>query len=169
VGGLEDSRGGFDGLVAAARRLDEATADLIAELHARVGLGRVIGGLIQIRSALLANHDVSIILASHDLTLSADLLPGLYVLGTEEMIETVVENLIENAVSFSPAGSELLVHLARDGRFAHLTIFDQGSGVPAEQLECIFDRYYSERRAEAASDATSSYFGIGLWIARRNV
>jgi len=59
--------------------------------------------------------------------------------------------------------------LARDGRFAHLTISDQGTGVPTEQLERIFDRYYSERRAEAASDATSSYFGIGLWIARRNV
>ena len=169
IGVLEYSLDRLDGLVASARRLDEATADLIAEPHAPVDLGRVIGGLIQIRSAILVDHDVSIILASHDLTLSADLLPGLYVLGTEEMIETVVENLIENAVSFSPAGSEILVHLARDGRFAHLTISDQGSGVPAEQLECIFDRYYSERRAEAASDATSSYFGIGLWIARRNV
>ena len=169
IGVLEHSLDRLDGLVASARRLDEATADLIAEPRTPVDLGRVIGGLIQIRSAILADHDVSIILASHDLTLSADLLPGLFVLGTEEMIETIVENLIENAVSFSPAGSEILVHLARDGRFAHLTISDQGAGVPAEQLERIFDRYYSERRAEAAGDATSSYFGIGLWIAHRNV
>jgi len=169
IGVLEHSLDRLDGLVASARRLDEATADLIAEPRTPVDLGRVIGGLIQIRSAILADHDVSIILASHDLTLSADLLPGLFVLGTEEMIETIVENLIENAVSFSPAGSEILVHLARDGRFAHLTISDQGAGVPAEQLERIFDRYYSERRAEPASDATSSYFGIGLWISRRNV
>jgi len=169
IGVVEHSLDRLDGLVASARSLDEATADLIAKPHAPVDLGHVIGGLIQIRSGILANHDVSIILASHDLTISADLLPGLYVLGTEEMIETVVENLIENAVSFSPAGSEILVHLARDGRFAHLTVSDGGTGVPAQQLERIFDRYYSERRAEAASDATSSYFGIGLWIARRNV
>ncbi len=40
-------------------------------------------------------------------------------LGTEEMIETVVDNLIDNAVSFSPGG-EILVHLTRDGSFAHL-------------------------------------------------
>ena len=66
-------------------------------------------------------------------------------------------------------GSDILVHLTRDGWFARLTISDQGPGVPAEQLERIFDRYYSERRAEAASDPTSSYFGIGLWISRRNV
>jgi two-component system sensor histidine kinase ChvG len=169
IGVVEHSLDRLDGLVASARSLDEATADLIAKPHAPVDLGHVIGGLIQIRSGILANHDVSIILASHDLTISADLLPGLYVLGTEEMIETVIENLIENAVSFSPAGSEILLHLARDGRFAHLTVSDRGTGVPAEQLERIFDRYYSERRAEAASDATSSYFGIGLWIARRNV
>jgi two-component system sensor histidine kinase ChvG len=169
IGVVEHSLDRLDGLVASARRLDEATADLIEKPRVPVDLGSVIGGLIQIRSAILANRDVSIILASHDLTISADLLPGLFVLGTEEMIETVVENLIENAVSFSPPGSEIVIHLTRDGRFAHLTISDQGPGVSADQLELIFDRYHSERRAEAASEATSSYFGIGLWISRRNV
>jgi two-component system sensor histidine kinase ChvG len=44
-------------------------------------------------------------LASHDLTITADLLPGLFVFGSEEMIETVIENLIDNAVSFSPPGA----------------------------------------------------------------
>ncbi len=169
IGVVERSLDRLDGLVASARQLDEATADLLGKPLVPVDLGRVIGGLVQIRSAILASRDVSIILASHDLTISADLLPGLYVLGTEEMVETVVENLIDNAVSFSPAGGEILIHLTRDGRFAHLTISDQGPGVPAEQLDRIFDRYFSERRADEASDGQSSYFGIGLWIARRNV
>jgi two-component system, OmpR family, sensor histidine kinase ChvG len=169
LGVVERSLDRLDGLVASARSLDEATADVIAEPRVPVDLGRVIGSLIQIRSTILASRDVSIILASHDLTISADLLPGLFVLGAEEMIETVGENLIDNAVSFSPAGSEVLVHLTRDGHFAHLTVSDEGPGVPDEQLERIFDRYYSERRPESASDAPSSYFGIGLWIARRNV
>lgn len=108
-------------------------------------------------------------LASRDLTITADLLPGLYVLGSEAMIETVLENLIDNAVSFSPMGSEILIHLAHDGRLAHLTVSDNGPGVPEGQIARIFDRYYSERRAEEAGEAPSSYFGIGLWIARRNV
>ena len=169
LGIVEHSLDRLDGLVASARRLDEATADLIAKPLIPIDLGQVIAGSIQIRSAVLASRDVSIVLASHDLTISADLLPGLFVLGTEEMIETVVENLIDNAVSFSPPGSEVLVHLTRDGRFAHLTISDQGPGAPPEQLERIFDRYYSERQAEPSDDAAPSYFGIGLWIARRNV
>jgi len=169
IGLVENSLDRLDGLVASARSLDEATADLIAEPRVPVDLGAVIGRLIQIQSAILAHRDVTIILASHDLTLTADLLPGLFVLGSEEMIETVLENLIDNAVSFSPPGSEILVHLARDGSFAHLTVSDQGPGVPAGQIDRIFDRYYSERRAETTSESPSSYFGIGLWIARRNV
>lgn len=169
IGVVEHSLDRLDGLVASARRLDEATADLIAKPRVPVDLGHVIGGVIQIQSAILASRDVTIILASHDLTITADLLPGLFVLGTEEMIETVFENLVDNAVSFSPPGSEILVHLTRDGRFAHLTVSDQGSGVAADQLERIFDRYYSERRAEPTTEAPSSYFGIGLWISRRNV
>ncbi len=169
IGLVEHSLDRLDGLVASARSLDEAMADLIAEPLVSVDLGVVIGRLIQIRSAILAGRDVTIVLASRDLTITADLLPGLFVLGTEEMIETVVENLIDNAVSFAPPGSEILVHLTRDGSFAHLTVCDQGPGVPAAQLDRIFDRYYSERRAETPGESPSSYFGIGLWIARRNV
>src|SRR5207237_1300570 len=169
IGVVEQSLDRLDGLVASARSLDEAVADVIAEPRVPVDLGHVVGRLVQIRSAILASRGVTIVLTSHGLTITADLLPGLFVLGTEEMIETVLENLIDNAVSFSPPKSEILIHLTRDGAFAVLTVSDQGPGVPAGQLDRIFDRYYSERRAEAASDNPSSYFGIGLWIARRNV
>jgi two-component system, OmpR family, sensor histidine kinase ChvG len=169
IGMLEHSLDRLDGLVASARRLDEATADLIEKPRAPVDLGRVIGGLIQIQSPILASRGLTIVLASHDLTITADLSPGLFVLGSDEMIETVLENLIDNAVSFSSPGSRILVHLTRDGGFAQLTVADEGPGVPPGQLEQIFDRYYSERRAEASNGGSSSYFGIGLWIARRNV
>jgi two-component system sensor histidine kinase ChvG len=169
IGLVEHSLDRLDGLVASARSLDEATADLIAKPRLPVDLGAIVGRLIQIQSAIVASRDVTIILASRDLTITADLLPGLFVLGTEEMIETVVENLLDNAVSFSPPGSEILIHLTRGGAYADLTVCDQGPGVPEGQLDRIFDRYYSERRAESASESATSYFGIGLWIARRNV
>jgi two-component system sensor histidine kinase ChvG len=48
-------------------------------------------------------------------------------------------------------------------------VSDHGPGIPPERLERIFDRYHSERRPETSNDSSSSYFGIGLWIARRNV
>jgi len=169
IGLVEYSLDRLDGLVASARSLDEATADLIAKPRVPVDLGAIVSRLIQIQSAIVASRDVAIILASHDLTITADLSPGLFVLGSEEMIETVFENLLDNAVSFSPPGSEILIHLRRGGAYAHLTVCDQGPGVPEGQLDRIFDRYYSERRAEAAGESPASYFGIGLWIVRRNV
>jgi two-component system, OmpR family, sensor histidine kinase ChvG len=169
LGVVEQALDRLDGLVASARRLDEAAADLIDEPQVPVDLGRVIARLIQSQAPILDSRGLKIVLASRGLTITADLLPGMLVLGSEEMIETVLENLLENAVSFSPAGNEILIHLTHDGRFAHLTVSDQGPGVPDGQIGRIFDRYYSERREEAPVETSATYFGIGLWIARRNV
>jgi two-component system sensor histidine kinase ChvG len=169
LGVVEQALDRLDGLVASARRLDEAAADLIDVPRVPVDLGRLIGRLIQSHSPLLDSRGLKIVLASRDVTITADLLPRMLVLGSEELIETVLENLIENAVSFSPTDSEILIHLTQDGRFARLIISDQGPGVPQAQIGQIFDRYYSERRNGTAIEAPPTYFGIGLWIARRNV
>jgi two-component system sensor histidine kinase ChvG len=85
------------------------------------------------------------------------------------MIETVLENLIDNAASYSPAGSEVLVRLRQERTTAHIEVIDSGPGVPPAQLDQIFDRYFSARWRSKESDATPGYFGIGLSIARRNV
>jgi two-component system, OmpR family, sensor histidine kinase ChvG len=169
IGVVEHALDRLDGLVASARELDEATADLIDEPMVPVDLGRVVAQLVQTRSAIPDDRDVTIVLASHNLTIASDLLPGVHVLGSEAMIETVFDNLIDNAVSFSPSGGEVVVHLSHTGNFADLLVSDRGPGVPEGQLEQIFDRYYSERRDDAGSETAGSYFGIGLWIARRNV
>jgi two-component system, OmpR family, sensor histidine kinase ChvG len=146
----------LDGLVASARRLDEATADLVAEPRRSIDLPRLLGKLIDSRGALLPGRDIR---------LRGELSPGIFVLGSEEMIETVLENLIDNAASYAPAGSEVLVRLRRERDTAHIEVVDAGPGVPPAQLDQIFDRYFSARWRgnESAS------FGIGLSIARRNV
>jgi two-component system, OmpR family, sensor histidine kinase ChvG len=169
IGVVEHALDRLDGLVASARELDEATADLIDEPLVPIDLGRVVGRLVQTRSAIHDDREVTVVLTSRDLTITADQLPRLYVLGSEAMIETVLDNLIDNAVSFSPPGGKVVVHLSHDGRFARLVVSDRGPGVPEGQLDRIFERYYSERRESTGGEAPGSYFGIGLWIARRNV
>ena len=95
------------------------------------------------------------------------------VAGTEEAIETVVENLIDNAISFSPGGSVVQVRLQGKGGTARMIIEDDGPGVAAEDLERIFERHFSHRPdlAGPASEngGGDSHFGIGLAIVRRNV
>jgi two-component system, OmpR family, sensor histidine kinase ChvG len=169
LGVVEQALDRLDGLVASARRLDEAAADLIDEPQRPVDLKPIIGRLIHSQSPILDGRGLRIVLTSRGRTIEADLLPATFVLGSEEMIETVLENLVENAVSFSPPDGEILMRLDQAGRFAQLTVADEGPGVPAGQIGRIFDRYYSERHDEATGETAATSFGIGLWIARRNV
>jgi two-component system sensor histidine kinase ChvG len=157
---VESSLDRLDALVASARRLDEATADLIAKPQVPVALERIVRSLVQTHSPILHSREVR---------MKVDLAPDVFVLGNEEMIETVLENLIDNAASFSPEGGEIRLRLTREGGFAHIAVSDEGPGVPGSSCERIFDRYYSARQAEGAGGSGATYFGIGLWIARRNV
>jgi two-component system sensor histidine kinase ChvG len=60
-----------------------------------------------------------------------------------------------------------------ENRFAHLTIADNGPGVPEANLPLIFERYFSARSqtrdCAPASAPTDNHYGLGLWIVRRNV
>jgi two-component system sensor histidine kinase ChvG len=85
------------------------------------------------------------------------------------MVETVVENVLDNAISFSPDGDSIGIRLEPRGEFAELLIGDSGPGVPQEDLARIFDRYFSQRPPKIGGDDEAAHFGIGLWIARRNV
>ena len=122
-----------------------------------IDLPRLLGKLIDDRGALLPGRDIK---------LRGELSPGIFVLGSEEMIETVLENLIDNAASYAPAGSEVLVRLRPERDTAHIEVIDSGPGVPPAQLDQIFDRYFSARWSPKADGAPG--FGIGLSIARRN-
>ena len=169
LGVVEHALDRLDGLVASARELDEVTADLIDQPLSRLDLGRVVRRLVQNHTAIDDGTGVKLMLSRRGIPIAPASLPRLNVLGSETMIETVLDNLIDNALSFSPPHSEVSIELRRDGAVVELSVSDQGPGVPEDRIERIFERYYSERRAETLNETPVSYFGIGLWIARRNV
>jgi len=171
LGLIESSLDKLDGLVASARRLDEATADLIDTTRAELDLSALLS------SVLNAHADV---LLHRRLLLKGHIEPGVVVFANEEMVETVIENLLDNAISFSPDGSSIGVRLTRQGDVAELLIGDAGPGVPHENLSRIFERYFSQRPREHVGNGEmgggnggggngAGHFGIGLWIARRNI
>ena len=93
----------------------------------------------------------------------------------DDLMETVIENVIDNAIEASPEGGEIEVELLREDGWAGLVVRDRGPGVPDADLERIFERYVSLRRdpiggVEAAdTDAGDAHLGIGLWVVRRNL
>ncbi|MEM9809984.1 MAG: HAMP domain-containing sensor histidine kinase [Pseudomonadota bacterium] len=82
----------------------------------------------------------------------------------------VVRNLIDNAISFSPPSGAVTIALEKDGSARHpcvlLTVTDEGPGVPEDNLESIFNRFYTSRPQGATFGSNS---GLGLAIARQIV
>jgi two-component system sensor histidine kinase ChvG len=83
--------------------------------------------------------------------------------GVGARLERVVENLLDNAVSFSPPDAPIEVGLDNDGSWVTLTICDQGPGIPEESREKVFRRFHSVRPDE---EDFGNHSGLGLAIAR---
>ena len=90
----------------------------------------------------------------------------LLVSGRESPIGQVFRNLIDNARSFSPAGGSVRVRVGRLGRKLIATVDDDGPGIPPDNLETVFERFYTSRPKGAVFGANS---GLGLSIARQIV
>ena len=92
------------------------------------------------------------------------------IMGLEPRLAQVFHNLIDNAISFSPQGAAIRVRLEpamldrRPGLLA--TVTDEGPGVPPENLESIFARFYSER---PEGEEFGRHSGLGLSICRQIV
>jgi two-component system sensor histidine kinase ChvG len=166
---LENSVDRLDQLVSTARRMDEAMAELLDPPRQRVDLSHLL------RRMMVAYVSV---VEGRGLRLATELEDQVHVRASEELLETVVENVIDNAISVSPAGGRINVRLRRNKRWAHITIQDEGPGVPPEDLERIFERRFSTRPQQpswagtgdaAGNGGTHMHAGIGLWIVRRNI
>ncbi|WP_292389783.1 sensor histidine kinase, partial [Mesorhizobium sp.] len=85
------------------------------------------------------------------------------VIGEGTMLREMIVNLVDNALRYTPAGGTVTVQLAAIGREGVLTVTDTGPGIPAEEREQVFERFY--RIAGAAEEGS----GLGLAIVREVV
>lgn len=84
-----------------------------------------------------------------------------------DRLAQVFENLLDNAVSFSPDGGRVDVELQSQPKDIAVRIVDQGCGVPPEHRERIFDRFFSYRTQSASSSRPKNgHAGLGLAIVR---
>ena len=152
----------LDHLVSSSRQLDETVAELLDPPRELVDVSRL-------ASRLLSSYQEPAV--SRNLRIRADLQQGVAVRASEDLLETVLETVIDNAISVSKAGGDLQVDLKIYGRQAVLSVRDRGPGVPAQHLERIFERYVSMRDDENGETpaGSSQHRGIGLWIVRRNL
>lgn len=88
---------------------------------------------------------------------------AMVVAGEGSRLERVFENLIDNALSFSPDGGTVAIAVRRAADAVEVRVDDDGPGVPEEARESIFRRFHSVR---PSSEAFGQHSGLGLAIAR---
>ncbi len=91
-----------------------------------------------------------------------------FVLADEGKTEVILTNLLENAVNYSPPGSEIVVETTTDPTTNEVlvSVIDQGIGIPPEYHEKIFDQFY---RVDTEGKDKAKGRGLGLYISRRLV
>jgi two-component system sensor histidine kinase SenX3 len=88
---------------------------------------------------------------------------GLTVYGSDRQLATAVANLVENAVAYSPEGSRVVVSRRGDGDRVDISVADQGIGIPPEELDRVFERFYRSDRARSRATGGT---GLGLAIVK---
>lgn len=153
----------LDRLVSASRQLDNATAEMLEAPQQKIDLSRLTRSLAD---SFARNHEPL------ELGFKLEIEDDISAWGSDVLFETVIENVLENAVGYSPRGGVITVSLHREDGMARLAIADQGPGVNPEDLERIFERYFTDRPAVqlvANGEDLPAHYGIGLWIVRRNL
>lgn len=84
---------------------------------------------------------------------------NLWLRGNPELLERAVINLIGNAIKYSEPGSQVVIQVFRAGHMACLAIADEGSGIDADELGDLFNRYQRQKRSEISGE-----FGTGLGL-----
>ena len=124
-------------------------------LHPRMDLivlSDVVGAALQRAARILADHAVEV-----------DLAAGLPMLRLDMVLfEQVLFNLLDNAAKYAPPGTRVQVRARQDASSVVLEVLDEGEGIPAGDVERIFEKFYRARGADRRRAGT----GLGLAICR---
>ena len=152
------------------RRLDRLISDISDASRLDAELSRAQAEIVDVRTMLGMLADI------HQHTIRADKPDAprmvLDVVGNgklpveaiEGRLVQVLQNVIGNAISFSPAGGTLWLRAMRAGARVVITIEDEGPGIPEGKLDAIFDRFYSERPRD---EKFGTHSGLGLSISKQ--
>ena len=170
---------GFAALIEKGPAPDQAT--LYAQRISRAGvrMERLIGDLIDVASiaagALAVTREVAdltpVVVEALDtfqqraevagVVLTSDLTPPLTGAAFDPArVLQVLTNLLTNAIKFSPAGGRIVVRASRVGKDIHVSVSDQGIGIPADNIEAVFERFRQVRQNDRRG------VGLGLYISK---
>ena len=135
---------------------DEAT--LSRAKMKKIDLSNVVDSVVEDFNSDLINSNKNIRININRTNLNST---KLNVLGVESKLEQIIANLLDNAISFSPLNSKIMVHCGKKKDKAELIFEDEGPGFNEKNIDKIFDRFYSNR-----PEKFGEHSGLGLNIVK---
>jgi two-component system sensor histidine kinase ChvG len=164
MGILKQDVGRLDRLITDISNASRLDAELSRDAPRLIDLPRLLSDLSALYSQSAAPGEASVLM------LDPEALESLTISGREGPLSQVFRNLIDNARSFTrqvgDAERQVRIEMRKIGSEALVTIEDDGPGIPAENLETVFERFYTSRPRGALFGGNS---GLGLSIARQIV
>lgn len=151
-----------------AKRLNRLVSDLaeVAQMQSSklvlrpelLDLRRIVWETVQEQRQMWQNRTLQLTLPDQTVPMKAD----------ADRIRQVLTNYLINAFKYTPADRPIVISLGRDATQAHVEMRDQGPGLPVEEQERIWERWYRVPCAATQEDSGAS-MGMGLFICRRIV
>ncbi|MBN1978990.1 MAG: GAF domain-containing sensor histidine kinase [Anaerolineae bacterium] len=151
----------LDAVLRAAMRLRHIIETMLNLRYLETGQMELVLERFDLRAEVRdACEEYEAIAGSSGLVLAADL-PGkeVNILADREKVRVVLDNLISNAVKFTPSGGQVQISLACQSDSVEIAVADTGIGIPLEELNYIFDRFY-----QVEDHMTRRHGGMGLGL-----
>lgn len=149
---IEREAGRMDHLVGEILTLSRLDTGLSSQIRTPVDLGEILADLLD---------DARFEAASKNCRIKAPEARSLMVEGDGELLHRALENVVRNALQYSPIGGEVLITQAQQGDTLILTVADQGPGVAESERDAIFQAFHRSPLAPAGKG-----YGLGLAITR---
>ncbi len=152
----------FEVMDSEIKRMSRLVGDLLLLAQADSGRLPMIEEPVELGTLVLDVFRQAKVLAK-EVDLRLGTIDAVYVKGDPDRLKQLVLNIVTNAIKYTPAGGQVVITLGQSGNQALIKVKDTGIGIPKDDLEHIFDRFY---RVDKARSRQMGGTGLGLSIAR---
>lgn len=150
-----------------AERLGRITQDVIELSRLQAGEALAKPELLSLDQIIAAAVDQNRVAAeAHRINVVVGGTPGVHVYGDRGMLTMAVQNLVANAIQYSPDGSRVGIGVGVDDETIEIAVTDQGVGIPDDDLDRVFERFF---RVDPARSRNTGGTGLGLSIVKHVV
>lgn len=150
----------MDSLVDHSRHIDDAVAELNDPPRRQVDISSMLRRLVRAYGALAEGRAIM---------LDAEIMPNVRVEGSEELIETAIEAVLDDVITSRPPGSHVAIQLRRMESRAEIAVANNGPGIPPDQSHRLFEPRFSLGAEDEPRKLSAVVNVSGLWTARRNL